>query len=133
VAELGKEALGELGNPGPEPLEALGIAVWVEPPVMAPAGMDLRWYTYLDLTDADRMRLISDPSTLTLRRVVLAPGGALPAPEPGESRLVVEEATGATRRGSTDDASIHNAGDSPLTLLVLTIGPAAMVQGTPPT
>jgi hypothetical protein len=71
--------------------------------------------------DADRARLAAGPATLKLRRVVLAPGADLPPPAPVESRLVVEEATGATRRASADDGAIHNSGEEPLTLLVLTL------------
>jgi hypothetical protein len=121
VDDLGKDALGELRNPGPDPLEVLGIAVWVEPPTMAPAGMDLRWYVYLDLADEERSRLAAGPATLALRRVVLVPGAVLPAAAPAESRLVVEEATGLVRGPGASDGSIRNGGAEPLVLLVLTL------------
>lgn len=121
VADLGKDALGELRNSGPEPLEVIGIAVWVESPIMAPAGMDLRWYTYLDLLDPDRAQLAAASVALVLQRVVLAPGAILPAPAPAASRLVVEEAAGATRQPGADGGAIRNDGQEPLVLLVLTL------------
>jgi hypothetical protein len=138
---------GEFGNAGDEALSILEFAIWGERVTdCPPAGVVEPWFAYLDGRD---WNLPTGPVAVELRRVTLAPGADLPPYETAWSELIHVDAgrlewttqpseaapgqplsfrapssvpwlalpTGTTR-------TLHNAGDEPLVLLVLSFVPA---------
>lgn len=118
AAQAPASLLWLFGNPGDSTLEANGMTS-----------------DTLDLVAVDRLTtgstLPAPPIVVTLDRLVLAPGAALPAPAGGVLHAIGAVDAAVARQGGTltteGEGVIRNVGSAPLALYVVTAAPASSV------